>query len=177
MTHETMKQPPTEVDRSEAEDAHRAGVWRHLRMLGADPELADDLTQEAFLVWLRKRPGDVTSERLPAWLRGVARNLLRNARRQGRLVVEVPTDELAESVWLQVAGRSDGDDRLAALRECLTMLAEPDRDLLDRRYRDGDSLEALGASRGIDAEALRSRLRRIQQRLFECVQRRTRTHD
>lgn len=172
-----MKQPPTEVDPKQAADAHRAGVWRHLRMLGADPELADDLTQETFLVWLRKRPSDVSSERLPAWLRGVARNLLRNARRQGRIVVDVPTDELAESVWLEVAGSGDGDDRLAALRECLAMLAEPDRDLLDRRYRDDESLDRLGASRGIDPEALRSRLRRIQQRLFECVQRRTRTHD
>lgn len=171
-----MSEPPTDADSLRLLEAYRAGIWRHLRMLGADADLADDLTQDAFLVWLRKPPEVVTPEQLPAWLRGVARNLLRNARRQGRTLAEIPADSVAESVWAKLVGDGDGEDRLMALRECVATLADADRELLDRRYRDGAPLEELASLSMSKVEAVRSKLRRIQQRLFDCVNRRIRPH-
>src|SRR5947199_10741474 len=74
-----------EDDLAGAADAHRLGIWRYLRFLGCDDAAADDLTQETFLAIARGavargagNGGSSTGEAVrdvPAYLRGIARNL------------------------------------------------------------------------------------------------------
>jgi RNA polymerase sigma factor (sigma-70 family) len=71
-------------------------VWRLVRRLGLDRTLADDVTQEVFLVAVRRlgrlRPGH---ER--AFLYGVALRATANARRRLRRQRELPEELLAEA--------------------------------------------------------------------------------
>src|SRR5690242_14704515 len=63
-------------DLAGAAHAHRLGIWRYLRFLGCDDAAADDLTQETFLAVARGASGNGEPVRdLPAYLRGIARNL------------------------------------------------------------------------------------------------------
>src|SRR5436853_1342032 len=67
-------------DLAGAASAHRLGIWRYLRFLGCDDAAADDLTQETFLAVARGagngRSGSGEPVRdVPAYLRGIARNL------------------------------------------------------------------------------------------------------
>ncbi|MHC4841352.1 MAG: RNA polymerase sigma factor, partial [Planctomycetota bacterium] len=79
---------------------HQAGVWRFLRVLGADTTLADDLTQEVFLSVLRKPFEQRNDVSTLAYLRTVARNLLFKARRKSGREVEMPELEALESQWV-----------------------------------------------------------------------------
>src|SRR6186997_2559087 len=62
-------------DLAEAADAHRLGIWRYLRFLGCDDAAADDLTQETFLAVARGAGNGDAVRDVPAYLRGIARNL------------------------------------------------------------------------------------------------------
>ena len=97
---------------------HQAEVWQFLRILGCDGEAARDLTQETFLVALRK---GITFESPPGarrYLRQTARYLfLDHCRRNGGTrwdqdsqawagVVEAGWDEAGTSEhWLEALGR------------------------------------------------------------------------
>lgn len=71
---------------------HLAYVWRVARTLVGE-SLADDVTQEAFLV-VRARLGEYDGRSLRAWLygitRNVARNMLRSQVRHDRRVRDAP---------------------------------------------------------------------------------------
>lgn len=62
-------------DVSQLVQRHQAEVWRYVRFLGANAELADDLVQETFLQLLRAPYEDQGEPARRAWLRKVAQNL------------------------------------------------------------------------------------------------------
>jgi RNA polymerase sigma factor (sigma-70 family) len=88
------------------------------------PDLADDLSAETFLVAFRGRQTfDSSKGTVPAWLYGIATNLVRHHRRDEerrlRLRKKAAQGESSSSVSEEfvdpVAGRSDLDDALARL--------------------------------------------------------------
>lgn len=62
------------------------------------------------------------------------------------------------------------DCRLPILKRCLERLRDQDRDLVQRRYRDAEAMEALARSLTKSVDAIGMRLLRIRQQLAECVQ-------
>ena len=52
---------------------HQVPVWRYLRTLGCSADLADDMTQEAFLVAFDNGLRDATSQATARYLRSTAR--------------------------------------------------------------------------------------------------------
>src|SRR2546423_8086728 len=69
-----------------------------------DRALADDLTQDAFVIAWRKLGDLRDAQRLPAWLCGIARNLARDARKRPRHEDEIdvidattPYDRMSEA--------------------------------------------------------------------------------
>ena len=73
MTDVVALPPDQHLDSDEAIiRRHQRGVWRFLRWLGADPALADDLLQEAFLLLLQRPPVDRREQAIAAWLRTTA---------------------------------------------------------------------------------------------------------
>jgi RNA polymerase sigma-70 factor, ECF subfamily len=140
----------------------------------ADPDLADELAQEALArAWMKReqyRPG--TSPR--AWMMSIARSQLmehhRRADRDRRHLKELVRQELLRHV-----PRDDGRENLArinALQACLEEIAPEHRQLLDLVHQQGMTSEAAADLMGIKAPACRQRLSRLQRALKTCAEKR-----
>src|SRR5438132_11609731 len=95
-------------DLAGAADAHRLGIWRYLRFLGCDDAAADDLTQETFLAVARGagsggRDNGAAVRDVPAYLRGIARNLFLKWVRRSRREPSLEDLDLADEVWSRFA--------------------------------------------------------------------------
>ena len=66
----------------------------------------------------------------------------------------------------------DSERRIAALRQCLQQLSPPEQTVIDLRFVQELSLQAIGEQLGRGAEAARLFLYRIRQRLADCVKKR-----
>jgi RNA polymerase sigma-70 factor (ECF subfamily) len=138
----------------------------------ADPDLADELSQEAFTrAWGKRdqyRPG--TSPR--AWLLAIARSqLIEHHRRQDRDRRHM--SELVRQELLRHRPSEGGGGRaelLAALRGCLEGMGEEHRQLIDLVHGQGMSSDEAGEALGIRADACRQRLSRLQRKLRECAE-------
>ena len=163
-------QPACPTNLAALASRHRDTVWRYLRVLGCDPALADDLTQDTFVVALRRQDFD-TSDPVAAlaFLRITARHLwLRSRHRRvgDREVAE------ADAVWLETNGDGDGTPRLLALRQCLAKLPPRSQELLASTYGDGASRSAAARQFGLGEEGIKSALRRLRASLHDCIARR-----
>ena len=129
--------PPTPLPLDEAEQAvrrHMLGVWRYLRMLGAEPGHADDLTQEAFVVALGKGAEHREPPEFASFLRKTARFLwLRRQRGSG---IELPTDAV-DLLWERDAARDGGDELVEHVRSCVAELGERARAAIRLSYGEG----------------------------------------
>ncbi|MEZ5963562.1 MAG: sigma-70 family RNA polymerase sigma factor [Planctomycetota bacterium] len=151
---------------------HGGAVRRHLRFLGAPPPVADDLTQETFLVLLRRPPRDLGEAALGAWLRATARNLFLAARRSPRPGLDLGDEDALDAAWLRLEGDDDGAARTAALRACLETLTARERDLLALRYGDEAGRATIAVRLGLSVEGVKAMWRRVKARLRACVERR-----
>ena len=140
-------------------DAHReavrAYVWRR------DPELADDVTAETFLVCWRRLDA-VPAQPLP-WLIGVARNIRLNHRRgalrRGRVAGRLRSDPAVSRDPAAAVGERD------AIRRALRNLGERDREVLLLTAWDGLDRDAVAVVLGCTRPNVAVRLLRARRRL------------
>ena len=158
------------ADPGAAIEAHRAPLWRYLRVLGADDATADDLVQETFLVALQRRNFD-TSDPLAtfAFLRTTARHRWLKSRRCLLTRREV---EHADDIWDQHCGSGDGSDYVDALRHCVGELPSRSRDLLEATYEDRIGRTEAARTFGMSENGIKSALRRLRSALHDCIERR-----
>ncbi|MBL9077727.1 MAG: RNA polymerase sigma factor [Planctomycetes bacterium] len=159
----------TEADVTRLVQQHQAEVWRYLRFLGASAELADDLTQEAFLQLLRAPFEERTPAATAAWLRTVARNAYVKAFR--RPPFELAELDEIEAVWTGFAGADAGQQALDRLRLCLERLDGRARDAVRLCYEERRSRREIGDRLGIGDDGVKSLLRRTRAVLRACVER------
>jgi RNA polymerase sigma-70 factor, ECF subfamily len=141
----------------------------------ADPDLADELAQEALSrAWMKReqyRPG--TSPR--AWLLSIARSQLmehhRRADRDRRHLKELVRQELLRHIPNDHGG-AEAQTQLVALKHCLQEMADEHRQLLDLVYDQGLTSEAAAEVLGIKPPACRQRLSRLQRALKTCAEKR-----
>lgn len=156
-------------------DRHQAGVWRYLRMLGCDPALADDLTQDTFLQLLQgpfEHRSDATTG---AWLRRTATSLFRKLLRRKRLADAVAESALEEAEaawerWHRSGTREDAAHVTAALGDCLQQLTGRAQLALRLQHQ-----EQLGGAEIADAldmthSNVRVLLHRSREALRTCVE-------
>src|SRR5262249_13523675 len=91
-TRDTPMQPYTMQAIEAAFTEHRPGLVRYLTGLTRDPELAEDIAQEAFLRLAREVEAGRGPDCVPAWLRRVGTNLATSQARR----VQVATRHEAE---------------------------------------------------------------------------------
>ena len=141
-----------------------------------DPDLADEIAQDAFTrAWVKReqyRSG--TSPR--AWLLTIARSqLMDHHRRQDRdrrhLKDLVRQELLRHAPDLNEAATHDGA-RLSALKECVAQLSAEHRTIIDLIHGRGLTSEAVADELKIKPEACRQRLSRLQRRLRDCTEKR-----
>lgn len=146
---------------------HQAGVWRYLRLLGADPEDADDLLQETFLRCLRRGAPPPTPGAL---LRTIARGLWIDRHRwhQRRRVRQ--WSEEVDAALASVPGDAHQDQWLEALRGCRDKLTERARRALDLAYRDGLGRQAMADALGLAPNTVRNLLAQARDTLRQCIE-------
>lgn len=142
---------------------HQTGIWRYLRLLGAEPGTGDDLTQEAFLVAMRRgvlRQGFALRTARHLWLRS-QRNDLRRAEHLAEIATRLWQDEYA----------SDGGSRvMEALQDCVELLDGRARQCITRAYRDGASRSELAHELGLQENGVKTLLQRVRAQLRSCIE-------
>jgi len=150
-------------------ESHQAEIWRYLRYLGCDATEAEDLTQETFLVALSGPVWGLDRSRRAAYLRTVARNLFFKSRRHA--VALLDDVDAVERAWSAFALEDGGSAQLDALRGCIDSLDGRARQAIQLRYESRASHGAMAASLALGEEGVKTLLRRVKERLRECVQR------
>lgn len=164
------QQQSTGFDPARLIEAHQVGVWRYLRMLGAEPSLADDLTQETFLAILQRPFDDYNPAATATYLRRVAHNqFITFKRRRGREVA-VENIEVFQLLWERWAGQDNGDAAVDALRDCLHGLSDRARLALEMRFRERSSRAEIAAALELTEHGAKNLMQRAKQKLRSCIE-------
>jgi len=160
-----------ELDLTELVARHQVAVWRYLRALGAEPALADDLTQDTFLEIMRKPFTQYSDAASASYLRRVAHNLfISRRRRDGRMTVTEHAEKF-ESAWVRWAGFDSGNAALDALTDCFERLTERARLALRLRFSGESTREAIAGELGITEHGAKNLMQRAKAQLRDCVER------
>ena len=153
---------------------HGRSLYRYFALrTGGDAHRADDLMQQ---LWLQARRGaaDVPPNQLEFWLRGVAKNLIREHwRKQARTQRHMPTVDSA--VAMELAERIAVEDLPAEYLErqevrdqlilAITELATVEQEVTVGYYFQGESCASLATRLGISERAAEGRLYRARNAL------------
>lgn len=149
--------------------AHVAGLFRFLRCLGASREVAEDLTQEAFVVAWQKGKQQLPPPALAAFLRRAARFLWLDHRR-GERRAEAAITQLAMQEWERELP-DDGEALVAATRACVQQLRGRAARAVELAYGRGEGREAIAAALGMLPNGVKTLLARTRAWLEQCVRR------
>ena len=169
MTAMAAERRETAADLGELVERHQQGMWRYLRLLGAAPDLADDLLQETFVVALRRGLRDEGTAAVAAFLRATARHLFRKHHRRRTASREV---EEADRVWDEHCAHDDGQGWFAALQSCFDELPDRSQRLLRGTYGEDQGRDAMAAELGMRPDGIKTALRRLRAALRRCIERR-----
>lgn len=157
---------------------HQLGLAAFVRACVQDAADADDLVQETFVAaWQRLDEYD-RARPFAGWLRGIARHKLtdyfRNSTARRQHVRVLPAEAVAaiadEFERLNRPARGEVyRDCFAALQACLQALAEADRAIVERAYRQSQTCGSIAAQLGQTVEAVKKRLQRARAQLRECI--------
>lgn len=151
----------------------QTSVYGYIVSLCHDHALAQDVLQETNLTLWRKAESFEAGTDFVAWACRTAYFHLLNQRRKlsrEQLVFDEEVfDYLAERQELRAGGTSR---RLEALRACIAALPESQRDLVDRRYQPGASVQAIARAEGKSEGAVSQALFRIRAALQRCIEKR-----
>ena len=151
-------------------EAHQAGVWRYLRSLGCERELANDITQETFLAVLEKPFDDYDPRATASYLRTVARNLFISAMRKAGRMVVVEDIDAVETTWNRWMGQDNGEELLDQLKNCLSQLTERARWALEMRFRDRLPRIEIAENLGITEHGAKNLMQRAKKQLRACIE-------
>lgn len=145
----------------------------YIVMLLGDPTAARDVLQETNLVLWRKASEFSEGTDFGAWARTIAKYqvlaYLRDAKRDRHLFSE----EMVESITVEAEPESQElEVRHSALQSCLEKLTQHQRALLESRYTEGHSIQAIADNSRRTHGSVAMSLSRIRQSLLECIEHR-----
>ncbi len=166
----------------EAKQLFEILVREHSRMLTAfirsavaDASLAEDIWQETMLVaWRRLDDYDISRPFGP-WLRGIAHRTIQAKRRSSAPYVLFDDEESLAylSDRFDELHKLQGDtldEKLDALRDCVSHLPEHERRCIELRFVEDLMPAELSQKLDIALETIKKRLVRAKQRLIQCMQ-------
>jgi RNA polymerase sigma-70 factor (ECF subfamily) len=144
-----------------------------------DESLGRDIVQETFKIAYQKRQEYQASHPFGAWLRGIARNLIRRDAEKRPRSARVMSLEVLEQIESPAAVLEAAlvesayeDSRTGALRACLAQLQGKARDLLELRYGQNLSLKQLAERSGIGLSGVGMALQRARSAVSLCMRKR-----
>jgi len=133
---------------------------------------AEELFQQASLtLWENWERYDPELDFFP-WACGIAHNHVRNfirSRRRNAVQLDADVIEAIADRGMKLA--QDQDDRVTALRECITQLSERSRSAVEQYYN-GTAVDKIAKEAGDTANAVYKLLRRSREFLHDCVKKR-----
>jgi RNA polymerase sigma-70 factor (ECF subfamily) len=134
-----------------------------------DPETAEDLAQEAFIVAYRRLGDFDVSQDFYNWVRGIARNLLLNERRR-RSREEAAREELFDQAADFAEPAGGGAPILDVLARCLGKVPGRLREFLQLRYEQGLAIAEVASRLGLTTGSARVTHLRVLRGLRDCVE-------
>ena len=153
--------------------AHQSRLRAFVRSLIPVKRDAEDVLQETNVVLCRKAGEYVDGTNFTAWVLQVAYFQVLSYRQslaRNRLVFEDDTvRELVDAVTERIQGI---DDREEALQFCLGKLSRSQRQMLARRYSQGESVTKIAADMSRPIGSVRQSFFRIRALLQACIEQR-----
>ena len=145
-------------------------IWRVTAFALGSSNATEDLVQQAFVVAYQRLHRYQRGRDFGAWLRGIARNLVRDqVRKKAREDVRMRR-YLHHLEARAVADADDREERLrAALQACRDELSEAAREALALRYDEGCDFAAVAAAIGRTVAGARQLLQRARLQLRHCI--------
>lgn len=163
--------PPDRVDRfMELLVSHQGQIYQYVRMLMPRSQDVDDVLQQTFLVMWRKFDESYAAESFYTWATRIAYLEVLKAR-AARRELSLLDDAVLEKLVAEEAREPDFLANLKMLLEaCLDKLSPPDRELIERRYQPGVTVNALALELGRPANSVSKSLGRIRHALWKCIE-------
>ena len=151
---------------------HHVQLRAFVRSLAVGPDWVDDVAQEAFLTAYREWDCFDPSRDFGKWIRGIAANIVRNELRKDARRHRLLHTELAEVLLSRHAESRVPPQPLAleAVRNCLGRLAPMCREVVQARYRDGETAPEIASRLELSAVNVRQMLVRIRRQIKQCVE-------
>jgi len=154
---------------------HQVSLKVFVRSLGVEAGWVDDLAQDTFVVAYREMDSYDPDRDFGRWLRGIARNLVRNElRKQGRHR-RILNESLSRHL-LDLAEKEKDQEvditQLSVLRDCVEQLPGKSRQLVHSRYFEGWDATILADKFEMKSATVRQTLLRIRRQLYQCVNQR-----
>lgn len=131
---------------------------------------ADDVMQETFLVVTRKAASFEIGTSFPAWVKSIARFKCLETIRSRRNRFECLSDEVLEALGAEGADfRTDTDERLVHLRNCIDQLAPQARKAINFRYKNDHLPTEMAGLMGCTVQSVNVTLSRARAFLRDCV--------
>ncbi len=154
-------------------EEHQASLRAFVRSLGVHLDWVDDLAQDAFVVAHGELDNFDQEQDFGKWLRGIARNLVRNELRKTgrrRVMHEALTRHLLAAE--EKAPQRFEADEVAALQDCLGQLPSKSRELVQERYHEDSNASRMAEKFQMKAATIRQTLLRIRRQLYQCINQR-----
>lgn len=148
-------------------------VRNYLWMQTGDPELAEDLTQDVFVLAFRDRDQLRRPERLASWIMSIARHAALGHMRRARRTIPLASDEGTEMPIEDDAEEApvtlQRERSMNLLRSYLSALRDKERDIIVMTYfldmKQREIAESLEISLGSIGTTLNRALRKLQDAL------------
>lgn len=151
--------------------AYQHEIWRVAAFALGNGQQTEDLVQQSFVVAYQRLERYERGRDFGAWLRGIARNLVRDqVRKRAR------EDQRMKRylVYLEARSADVADAReeslRAALAECREELSEGAREALALRYERGHDFSAVAEAIGRTVAGARQLLQRTRLQLRHCIE-------
>jgi RNA polymerase sigma-70 factor (ECF subfamily) len=151
---------------------HGGLIYRYSLRMSRDPSIAEEVTQEVFLILLRQSERfDPSRAALSTWLCGIARRLIwRHLERRGRdVLMETPEDEGAAESWDDPVTALDRSEAVTAVHEGLDALPAELREVIVLCEFEEMKYEEAAMALGVPVGTVRSRLNRAKARLARLL--------
>lgn len=158
---------------AEIVDRYETDIWKMVAALLGDRNKSENLVQQCFVNAYEHLHQYQAGRELGAWLRGIARNALREElRRSSRESQRMVHYREYLNVLYSDDGRAASEqDRLAnALKDCRQGLASAAATAVELHYEDGLAMEAVAARLGRSVAATKQLLFRARAALRACVE-------
>jgi RNA polymerase sigma-70 factor (ECF subfamily) len=147
-------------------------IKTYLMRVGADPALAEELTQEAMImVWQHADRFDPDQASVGTWIFTIARNKRIDAlRREGRPSIDPTDPTLVPTPPESAEERIAGTEAAIRVRRALRALPAEQAELVRMAYFDDQSHGAIAARTRLPLGTVKSRLRLALQRLRRLLE-------